>query len=670
MASQNEDATLPPLISAATAAISAATSALDAFIQAVSNAESGGPPGGITSAGSDGQFVTTVPESANQVDIVSTTFYPYKSHGTIHIYQSGTPSYASLYQATTDLYNVSSNITNSILSNSTASDHPIHGPIAVTLISIMVTVLAVLTAGGNLLVMVSFKMDTQLQTVSNYFLLSLAVADFFIGLFSMPLYTVYLLLDRWPLGSIICDTWLSMDYTMSNASVANLLLISFDRYFSVKRPLTYRAKRTPQRAAIMISCAWVISAVLWTPWIFAWPYIEGHRTVPNDECYIQFLTTNQYITVITCFAAFYLPVLIMCILYFKIYMETEKRQKGLANLQATSGMSDRKRYGDSSDDDVCVSLSHKRCDSSPELEELNHLNDVLHRHRKKRTCWQMMRNCCKIDKEIADVNEDSSSEEPGSPTYSEGTPSSSRHHHHIIPLRRDQSAHAHQNGKHNQHRKNSASGLMIPLITVDSNRSTPTATPSTELTGTFSRHSNLSSSTAMTRFSEGDDRQKDNKKDMYTILIKLPDTTSDPHAKPSIRMITDSEDEGTETDALTEKSDPYCDRKRPSMDGKKQDSQESQGEIPVRRHSNTTDSLRMAVQARVAAKLATKVKSQRARKQRMERKQDKKAAKTLSAILLAFIITWTPYNIFTVIQTFCSDACINPTLYAIGKCGF
>jgi len=55
----------------------------------------------------------------------------------------------------------------------------------------------------------------------------------------------------------------------------------------------------------------------------------------------------------------------------------------------------------------------------------------------------------------------------------------------------------------------------------------------------------------------------------------------------------------------------------------------------------------------------------------------------LSAILLAFIVTWSPYNLFTVIQTFCTTCinpynlftviqtfcttCINPSLYAVGE---
>jgi hypothetical protein len=97
----------------------------------------------------------------------------------------------------------------------------------VVAVSIVVAFLSLVTSGGNLMVLISFKMDRQLQTVSNYFLLSLAVADFAIGVVSMPLYTVYLLMKRWPLGPIVCDAWLSLDYTMSNASVSAFDLFVF-----------------------------------------------------------------------------------------------------------------------------------------------------------------------------------------------------------------------------------------------------------------------------------------------------------------------------------------------------------------------------------------------------------------------------------------------------------
>lgn len=127
------------------------------------------------------------------------------------------------------------------------------------------TILTLLTTLGNLLVLISFRINKQLRTVTNYFLLSLAIADFTIGIFSMPIFFAFLEKDRWPFDSFLCDVWLSVDYTMSNASVANLLLICFDRYFSITRPLTYRTKRTPKRVSLMIGCAWIISCFIWTP---------------------------------------------------------------------------------------------------------------------------------------------------------------------------------------------------------------------------------------------------------------------------------------------------------------------------------------------------------------------------------------------------------------------
>ncbi|XP_065557797.1 muscarinic acetylcholine receptor DM1-like [Artemia franciscana] len=45
-------------------------------------------------------------------------------------------------------------------------------------------------------------------------------------------------------------------------------------------------------------------------------------------------------------------------------------------------------------------------------------------------------------------------------------------------------------------------------------------------------------------------------------------------------------------------------------------------------------------------------KNKKNKKKNQEKKQDRKAAKTLSAILLAFIITWTPYNILVLIRSF------------------
>uniref|UniRef100_A0A4W3JFE4 Muscarinic acetylcholine receptor n=1 Tax=Callorhinchus milii TaxID=7868 RepID=A0A4W3JFE4_CALMI len=207
----------------------------------------------------------------------------------------------------------------------------------VVFIAVVAGSLSLVTIIGNILVMVSIKTNRHLQTINNYFLFSLACADLIIGVFSMNLYTVYIVIGYWPLGPVVCDLWLALDYVVSNASVMNLLIISFDRYFCVTKPLSYPIRRTIKMAGIMIAVAWVLSFVLWAPAILFWQFIVGGRTVRAGECYVQFFS-NPTVTFGTAIAAFYLPVAIMTGLYVHISRASRSRvYKGRKEPMALAG---------------------------------------------------------------------------------------------------------------------------------------------------------------------------------------------------------------------------------------------------------------------------------------------------------------------------------------------
>ena len=94
------------------------------------------------------------------------------------------------------------------------------------------------------------------------FILSLALADLTVGGIVMPLSLTYVLFGDWILGLAACQLWLLLDYTASTASILNLLILSLDRYWSIRSPLKYLIQRTKKRALAMIAVVWLISA-LW-----------------------------------------------------------------------------------------------------------------------------------------------------------------------------------------------------------------------------------------------------------------------------------------------------------------------------------------------------------------------------------------------------------------------
>ncbi|KAJ8026292.1 D(2) dopamine receptor A [Holothuria leucospilota] len=206
---------------------------------------------------------------------------------------------------------------------------------------IVLPVICVIGLAGNLLVCVAIIRFPHLRTVTNYLLVSLAVADSAVCLIIMPFAAFQEINSgKWLLGRALCDIWVGMDVLMCTASIWNLCAVSVDRYLAVSRPIWYAMKRKPSFAALLISVSWVLSILVCIPALL---FVGGFDSSDEDIC---ILNVQPLFQIISSAVSFYIPCIFIVLLYIRIAHAAQKLTSSVQPDGTVRGARSNRRFPD------------------------------------------------------------------------------------------------------------------------------------------------------------------------------------------------------------------------------------------------------------------------------------------------------------------------------------
>nr|XP_009300354.1 somatostatin receptor type 5-like [Danio rerio] len=136
--------------------------------------------------------------------------------------------------------------------------------IAGILIPLVYITVCVVGLVGNTLVIHIVLRYSQAESVTNIYILNLAIADelFMLGL---PFLAVQNGLLSWPFGSLMCRLVMTVDAINQFTSIFCLTVMSIDRYLAVVHPLRSSRWRQPRVAKTVNCTIWAISFVVVLP---------------------------------------------------------------------------------------------------------------------------------------------------------------------------------------------------------------------------------------------------------------------------------------------------------------------------------------------------------------------------------------------------------------------
>ncbi|XP_062388451.1 somatostatin receptor type 2-like [Sardina pilchardus] len=187
-------------------------------------------------------------------------------------------------------------------------------------ITILYFVVCAVGLCGNTLVIYVILRYAKMKTVTNIYILNLAVADvlFMLGL---PFIALQLALVHWPFGLALCRVVMTVDSFNQFTSIFCLTVMSIDRYLAVVHPIKSTRWRKPRVAKTINLAVWAVSLLVNLP-VIIYSGLNSNKSCtivwpePQEAYYTAFIFY-------TFLLGFFLPLLVICLCYLLIIIKVK-----------------------------------------------------------------------------------------------------------------------------------------------------------------------------------------------------------------------------------------------------------------------------------------------------------------------------------------------------------
>uniref|UniRef100_A0A665V8N8 Substance-P receptor n=1 Tax=Echeneis naucrates TaxID=173247 RepID=A0A665V8N8_ECHNA len=178
--------------------------------------------------------------------------------------------------------------------------------------------IVVVSVAGNVTVIWIIIAHKRMRTVTNYFLLNLAVAEASILAFNTVINFTYAVHNEWYFGPVYCGFHNFLPIAAVFASIYSMTAIAVDRYMAIIHPLQQRMSSTETK--LVVGVIWVLALLLAFPQYY---YSNTVQLPSRVVCYIDWPEYNmcdfkKMYYVCVAILIYFLPLLVMGCAYLVV----------------------------------------------------------------------------------------------------------------------------------------------------------------------------------------------------------------------------------------------------------------------------------------------------------------------------------------------------------------